>query len=241
MAEDQKQESPERAQLQQLIVAEAVRRVRAVNFVELIEDQVDKCIKSAVTDLFSYSGPVAKQIKAAVSAAGVMENEQDLGRFTVAVRETVKAKLNNIAEKSAAASVGEMLDKLLPPSCVIKLSELRSLFKQKMASDYAEEMDDEDFEHDESEYTWKIAESASSKGYWDLTIAEEPDATTWSKGTIFLRFSPCTDSDALCSCWNSYFGGDEHALKGIFAGPLYGFDAAVWRLASGVSKLERDC
>lgn len=233
-------ESQELTALQRLLVEEAAKQVAAVNFVELVEKEVSKCIKHAVTDLFSYSGPVAKQIKEAVLKAGILTDEDDLGKFTVAVRETVKAKLNNAANKAAAQSVGEMLERLLPEQNVISLKELKRLFREKVnrVSDYAEEDDYEDDE-DDGDYLWEISSSSSSVGYWDLAANATRREGKYGNDSVFMRFHPCSEQPELDVCWGIRTGEHKHELQAMFAGPLYGFDAAVWRLGSGVAKLSR--
>ena len=58
-----------------------------------------------------------------------------------------------------------------------------------------------------------------------------------------MRFRALKDEPGLHQCWmvndKEVVNKKTNGRTEMFAGPLYGFDLLVWRLASGTAKLKR--
>ncbi len=70
-------------------------------------------------------------------------------------------------------------------------------------------------------------------------MSPEEDASRYSaKDVVTLRFRPLEGTEGLHECWHASVGRDDKLVGSIFAGPMYGFDAMVFRLATGTAKLK---
>ncbi len=199
---------------------------------ESIEKHCSEAIDSVIRDAFSYSSDFRKALKAKVESVMPVLDETDLAVFVNAVRHVTQSRLVSLADDQAKKVVGEMLDKLLPDGNVITFEEFEKSFREKL------NIDEDAYEHEmvDHDYTFELIESETSDGFFDLKCSEDCDAGDYCHGTTSLRFK--TGEDGLLECWYVKMGSVEIPKDSPFVGPLYGFDAMVFRLYTGAARLK---
>lgn len=206
-----------------------------------VQDAADKAVSDAIESAFGYGSPFRKGVEAAIKQVLPIVDATDLAQFATATREVLQRRLANLASETAKEHLGELLDALCPEKPVITMAELRSEYIEKLREDASssDHCHCEDIEDDDLEFTWEVERSGSgiTGTYWDLVIAPKPDSYRYDKSTVMLRFRD--KEDGLSECWSVAVGKEAEAIKSIFSGPLRGFDAMVFRLATGTAKLQR--
>lgn len=146
-------------------------------------------------------------------------------------------RLANLASETAAEHLNSVLNALLPGSTVITIDELKEAYVDKLKSEDSRS-DCNCEEEYEPEFAWNIDYENHDK-YWNLWMSPDESASRYSgKDVIVLRLKPVKESDNLHECWHVSMDGNDKLAGSLFAGPMYGFDAMVFRLATGMAKLK---
>lgn len=206
-----------------------------------VQAAADKAITEAIDSAFGYNSEFRKGITEAIKSALPIVDATDLATFANAVRSVLQQRLANAASDTARVHLNEVLEKLLPEHSVISIDDLKSEYIDKIR-DNASTRDhcDCDEEQDDLEITWVVEPSKDSCKYWDLWMSPEEDAHRYGgKDVVILRFRPVEGSVGLHECWHASVGGKDRLVDSLFQGPLYGFDAMVFRLATGTAKLQK--
>ncbi len=199
----------------------------------------EKAIDQAISDAFNYSSPFLKMIKQAVAQSLPIVDVDELAVFTDAVRQVVQKRLANMADETARRQMDIVLEKLLPDATVITMKDFHEAYIAKVRDKHSiDNCECVDSDH-EPEHTWTIKKSKNVDGYWDLNIADSEDADRYGKNSISLRFNSGGEPD-LHKCWYARVGTSDQLAGSIFCGPLYGFDAMLFRLYTGTAKLHAE-
>ena len=85
--------------------------------------------------------------------------------------------------------------------------------------------------------------SLPSTIYDDVKIASMKFVAFRFLGFAAIPFTGCVkamnESPDLHECWNASVGRTDMQLSSLFMGPLFGFDAMVFRLATGTARLKK--
>ena len=204
-----------------------------------VQAAAEKAVAESIDAAFGYNSKFRIGIQEAIKSVLPATTADDLGGFANAVRVVIQQRLVNLASKTAEEHLGSVLDALLPESSVITIDELKSEYLDKLKSDASLSDCTCDEGDDDFEFAWNI-EQASHGRYWDLWMSPESDASRYSgKDVVALRFRPFGESPDLHECWNASFGRHEIQKNSLFIGSLHGFDAMVFRLATGIAKLRK--
>lgn len=228
--------------LDDLVKSSIQKAIHSQRITDHVTQAAEKAVKDAVESALGRSSDFQKGLREAISAVLSIPDATDLAVFSNAVRTVVQQRLGNLADETAKASLDEVLEAILPSKQVITMAELRDAWRVKLRRDkgiYDEEDEEEDEEN--CSYLWQVEASNehSTRHYWDLFINANESASRYDSGTITLRFRHERDShQSLCECWHAACGSTQ--IGSLFVGPLYGFDALVFRLAVKTSKLRRD-
>jgi hypothetical protein len=208
-----------------------------------VSTAAEKAVASAIENAFGYSSKFRKSLEEAVSHVLPMTDVRDLAVFTNATREVINRRLSRLAIDTAAEYLKPVFEQLLPDSPVITLKELQEAYEDKLKSD---DLDGCSCHGDDTpDYMWKIEQSSttsavmSQNGWFDLWMNPDPDAARYSKDTIALRFLPSRDDPSLFTCWHVDHGSSKCEWGSLFSGAVFGFDALVFRLGTGVAKLSK--
>lgn len=205
-----------------------------------VEAAANKAITEAIEAAFGYSSEFRKGITEAIKSALPIVDVTDLATFANAVRSALQQRLANAASDTAREHLNEVLEKLLPEHSVISIDDLKSEYIDKIKDKASSGHCDCEEEQDDPEITWVVEPSRDSSKYWDLWMSPEADASRYGgKDVVILRFRPVEGSNGLHECWHASVGGKDRLVDSLFAGPLYGFDAMVFRLATGTAKLQK--
>lgn len=230
------------------LVQSAIRdALRAESLTDHVKKAADKAVREAVDGAFGYNSEFAKGLKETVKQVLPTTSADDLAEFSHAVRELIRRRLTNLASDTAKTHLDEVLSKILPDDPVITLDDLKVAYKKKLQEQisrndlcHCEEVDEEYLD-----FTWHVDTGNDSdvltSRYWDLWMSPEPGASRYGgKDVITLRFkSPFDQKDSdLFECWDASVGSNEKLIGSLFTGPLYGFDAMVFRLRTGTAKLK---
>jgi len=203
-----------------------------------VQAAADKAITEAIDSAFGYNSEFRKGITEAIKSSLPIVDATDLATFANAVRSVLQQRLANAAFDTAREHLNEVLEKLLPEHSVISIDNLKSEYLDKVREDASRGHCDE--EEDDPEITWVVEPSKDSSKYWDLWMSPEEDAQRYGgKDVVILRFRPVEGSTGLHECWHASVGGKDRLVNSLFEGPLYGFDAMVFRLATGTAKLQK--
>lgn len=237
MSTDQNQVAVEASPLtlDQLITQGIQNALQSPTLITAVKVHAEKAVNDAVQSAFGYSSPFREGLTQAVKAALPTVDMDDMASFAVAVRELLQRRFGQMADVTAKANLDHMLNEILPVKTELSYEELRDAFRKKVRKESGYECSCEDLD---SEYTWDEGESGSCEGYWDLTCALKPGVSRYSdKGVVNLRFRLMKDTRDLHECWAASVGQNAIGVSSLFSGPLYGFDAMVFRLATGHSRL----
>lgn len=223
------------------LVSEAI--TNAINsdaIAKKVQASAEKAITETIDAAFGYNSPFRDGIKKAIGQVLPIANADDVATFGNAVREIIQQRLSRLASETAEAHLAKVIDDLLPESPVVTMKELREAYVDKL-KEQATWADCHCDESDEDpEYTWQIDTGKSNDKYWDLWMSSEPDASRYSgKDLVVLRFRPVDDGSGLQQCWHARVDGHDCKAGSLFSGPLFGFDAMVFRLATGIAKLQK--
>ncbi len=211
--------------------------IQAPSLREQVQKAADKAVAEAISSAFGYGSPFREGIQEAVKQALPIVSVDDLASFANACRVVVQRRLQNCAEQTAAANLDRVLEQILPSNPIITMEDFKTAYREKLSvgSDC----------HCDTEYdsfTWDVTDSDNDNltgHYWDLRVAPESSSGRYSDQSATLRFREFKESNGLSECWYAQVGKDAEKLGSVFMGPLYGFDAMVWRLATGTAKMKR--
>jgi hypothetical protein len=213
--------------------------ITSENIAAKVKASAEKAVAESIDAAFGYNSDFRKGISKAIAEVVPMPKADDLSVFANAVREVLQRRLANLASDTAREHLDSVLEKLLPESGFITIDELKAAYIDKVKSEESRsDCSCEEYDGD-PEITWQIDKGNHDK-YWDLWMSPEGDASRYSgKDVIALRFRNTGDDlEDVYQCWNATVGGNEKLVGSLFAGPLYGFDAMVFRLATGTAKLK---
>jgi hypothetical protein len=230
--------------LEQLIASAIRKSLNSDKLAEVIQKAAAEAVSDSIKQVFSYNSEFRKSASAAIQAAMPIVREGDVAFFTHAVNELVKKRLASAAQKTAEENIGPVLDQLLPPSPVISLAEFKEAFVQKLRDQYASDhdCDSDDIDDDEFDYTWEVKQGSGD--YWHLRISYESDEKSYSTKNLNLAFSPYNPSaelsgSVLYECYHCYWSDSDVQWSRMFAGPLYGFDCLLFRIATKIARVSR--
>ena len=230
----------EQQTLNDVITASINNALNADAIASQVQKVADKAIAEAIESAFNYSSEFRKNLKAMVERAIPVIETDDLVKFTTAVRDVVTNRLKTLSSETAKVHMDELLANLLPDEPVIQMSELKKLYKDKIArldDCYCDGEDDY-----EDSFKWEIERGESkTQVYFDLLIAEDQSESRYGGKCLVLRFNDHDCEPGLYSCWNINDLRNESGVTGsIFRGAVFGFDAAIFRLGTGAAKLAYD-
>lgn len=229
------------------LVEESVKRALCSSAIaQQVEKAAEKAISESIESAFSYGSEFRKGIKRVVGQILPIVSATDLATFSHAIRHLIEKRLENLASETAAEHVSEVLNAVLPDKSVITIDELKSSYIEKLKWNASKDSDGYECHCDddeaEIEFAWNVEKSQSScKDYWDLWMSPDPDSSRYGgKDVVTLRFKAIDGMDGLHECWSANAGYGDIGVKSLFSGPLYGFDALVFRLGTGLAKLKAD-
>ncbi len=220
------------------LVSEAI--TNAINsdaIAKKVQAAAEKAITETIDAAFGYNSMFRDGIKKAINHVLPIANADDLAVFGNAVREILQQRLSRLASETAEAHLAKVIDDLLPESPVITMAELREAFVDKLKEEASRADCHCDESDDDLEFAWNIDQGSHDK-YWDLWMSPDEGSSRYDKDVITLRFRPIDGTD-LHQCWSANAGRHAEKLPSLFSGPLYGFDAMVFRLATGIANLKK--
>lgn len=222
------------------LVGEAIANaLTSESIAKRVQVAAEKAVGEAIDSAFSYGSKFRKGIEESIKQVLPITDADDLAVFGNAVRVLIQRRLATLASETASEHLKGVLDHLFPDGRDVTMKELRKAYIEKLKSEASRSdcsCDEGDYE---PEYTWK-EETGSHGKYWDLWMSAEDDASRYSgKDVITLRFRPVDGAIDLHECWNASVGRTDMQLSSLFMGPLFGFDAMVFRLATGTARLRK--
>ena len=200
---------------------------------QAIKTHAEKAVSESISSAFARNSDFRKSIEAAIKQVLPIPDASDLAEFAHATRTVIQRRLSLLADETAQKHLDEVLAKLIPDTPEISLGDLKEAFVEKVKRELGlEDYDDDDCY---SHYEWDISEG-SVDGYWHLEAAFQHDR---KKIDMHLSFRELKGSPGLNECWMCRAGQNDVALTSLFTGPLYGFDAMVFRLRTGTAKLRK--
>jgi histone H3/H4 len=220
------------------LIRESIRNALSSEAIaERVQKAADKAVFESIESVFGYSSAFRKGVSDAIAQALPITRVEDMALFSNAVRELLQKRLANLAHETAAAHLEGVLKSLLPNSTEIGIDELKKAYIDKLKSE-ASLKDCHCEEDDDMEFAWNI-ENSEHRKYWDLWMSpNESDSRYRGDEVVVLRFKP-SETPGLHECWHASVGHNDKLVNSIFSGPLYGFDAMVFRLATGTAKLRK--
>lgn len=208
------------------LVANAVSAALTVEKLQpIITSNVEKAVKSAIDEQFSYRAPFIEHLKSKVAAAMPTDIE-NMGRFGDLVLKTVSAYMNDqqhqFIKQAIEPKLASML-RTLPPK--MKLSELVAMLTEDFNDCY---------ERKESDQPSFIVERSSgiTSDYWRLFA--DPRANVSSYG---CRIQASFRGDG--QCWELKVN-NEDLQKKLIIGPTHNADALMLNLYTGGIVIELD-
>lgn len=224
--------------LDSLVKAAINDAITSENIAARVKASAEKAIAESIDAAFGYNSDFRKGISKAIAEVIPIAKTDDLAVFANAVREVLQRRLANLAADTAREHLDSVLEKLLPESGIITIDELKKAYIEKIKSEESSsDCSCEEYDGD-PDITWQVDKGSHDK-YWDLWMSPEEDASRFGgKDVIALRFRNVDNCpEDIHECWNATAGGSDKLVGSLFAGPLYGFDAMVFRLATGTAKL----
>lgn len=207
---------------QSISAALAPERLQAI-----IEKQVGEVADKAIKDVFSSYGDFSKTVSTAIKTLIPHELSLDgAARWNHAIGQHIAQRLQTVNDERIAQALNPMLDKLLAtPPAEVKVSELVAKAVEYWGEKYGERRD--------GHPTILIEKSLGGlDGYWSLHLDEEEDKSPYSCA-IHLRVTGNGDVYSLHV--------NERDIKTMkFAGPFFNFEAYLFQLYTGGSKLVLD-
>lgn len=224
--------------LDTLVSAAITNALNSESIVKRVQVAADKAVAEAIDGAFGYSSKFREGIQKAICDVLPITKADDLSNFAQAVREVLQRRLANLASDTAREHLDTVLESLLPESSVITIDELKVAYIDKLKDKASLGDCSCEEQPDELDISWNI-EKGNHDRYWDLWMSPEEDSTRYGgKDVVTLRFRPLYGTDGLNECWSASAYGKDQLAGSLFAGPLYGFDAMVFRLATGTAKLK---
>lgn len=225
--------------LDTLITEAITNAITSEAIAKRVQAAAEKAVAESIDAAFGYNSDFRKGIQRAISEILPITKVDDLAVFSHAVREVLQRRLCNLASETAAEHLGTVLESLLPDCTVISIDDLKQEYIDKLKESASRHDCSCEEDHGEPEFAWN-EEHGNHDKYWDIWMSPDPDASRYGgKDVVILRFRPIEGSDGLHECWNASVGGHDSKVGSIFCGPLYGFDAMVFRLATGTAKLKK--
>ncbi len=193
----------------------------------LIEKQVGEVADKAIKSAFDTYGDFYKTVSTAVKT--LIPHEVSLNgaaNWNLAISQHIAQRLATVNDQRIAQAINPMLDKLLAtPPAELKVSELVAKAVEYWGEEYGERRD--------GRPTISIEKSSgSTHGYWSLHLDEEEDKSRYSCA-IQLR---ANDKGEVYS-----LKVNERDIKtSKFAGPFFNFEAYLFQLYTGGTKLMLD-
>lgn len=221
--------------------------IEAVNNA-LTSESVKAAISKAATDmvtrtvqeLLSNYGPVCKPLREGLEQAiPILVDDMQFANFGNIIREVIKRRTANIAEAAAVRQLDEVFDRLLGGNvAVVTLEDIADAFRE----DYKQAKDG----NGEQYFTMSLEKSGSTVGYYDLRIDPREGRDEYgSKYVIRCREADqhksadeITGERGLLEVWHVTIGDKEYTSS-LFTGPLFNFDAILFRLFTGMVKIRR--
>lgn len=232
-------ETQEQQTLDSLVKQSIERAITSDAIKERVQAATDKAVSESIDSVFSYNSDFRNGIKKAIAAALPTVDVTDLACLSHSVRHLIQKRLATLASETAAEHVGKVLGDLLPEGNVIAIKQLKEAYEEKLRG---LAIDEECYCEIRNElvYSWNIERSSlGSGGYFDLWMSPHEDASRYGgKDVVTLRFKPV--GDGLYECWNANAGYGDVGVNSLFVGPLYGFDAMVFRLGTRLAKLSME-
>lgn len=198
-----------------------------------IQAAAEEAITAAMKEAFGWNSDFRKSVGAAVTAVLPMADKDDLATFADAVRTVLQTRLALLGHVTAQKHVGEVLDTIISDERIITLSDLETAYRDKVVSHSACHCDGD------PEFLWETETSENDEllgRYWYLLASEDPAAGPYDNKTLRLGFA-CDHESKLSKCFVAHLGKHSELVSSLFVGPLYGFDAMVFRLRSGLAQL----
>lgn len=230
-------ETQEQQTLDSLVKQSIERAITSDAIKERVQAATDRAVSESIDSVFSYNSDFRNGIKKAIAAALPTVDVTDLACLSHSVRHLVQKRLATLASETAAEHVEKVLIDLLPEGNVISIKQLKEAYEEKLRG---LAIDDECHCDDKRElvYSWNVEHSRSG-GHFDLWVSPHEDASRYGgKDVVTLRFKPA--EDGLYECWNANAGYGDIGVNSLFVGPLYGFDAMVFRLGTRLAKLSME-
>ena len=214
------------------VVVESLDRLLASGEVEKqIDEAVKTCvagvINSQLRDTYSDFG---NELERVVKQAFHLNGEIDLTPYNDVVVKVVREQLDKFAREAAAKQVGERIAGLLKaPPATIKLSKLVELYVEHVKSHQSMSC------HCDStgRITLHVREDDGlCRGYREVYL-DEKAGKRMIECRIHLR------ANAEGKVWAVHIGGHE-IQKTIYAGPLFGFEKAVFDMSVAGTVIEFD-
>lgn len=207
------------------IVAESVAAALAPEKIQpIIQANLDKAVKDAIEDQFSYRSPFRELLKAKL--AGVMPTDiDDLARYGDLVVKSVKGMLAESQQQAIRQTIEEKLENMLKPlPASMKLSELIGKLTEHFAESHRRENSSRPtFIIDQPEWV--------SDGGWYLYADPNEDVSKYG-----CAFKMNFRGDG--TCWGVEV--EDKETKKLIIGPAFAADALVLNLYTGGIKIERD-
>jgi hypothetical protein len=203
-----------------LAVALSPERLQAV-----IEKQVAEVTDRTIKDVFSSYGDFSKAVATAVKSLVPHEISMDgAANWNHAIGQHIARRLAAVNDQRIAQAINPMLDKLLEtPPTELKVSELVQKAIEFWGDNYGESRNGS---------PTITVERKDRNGYWGLYMDKESGKSNYSCEVIL----------GVSSDGNVYsLKVNERDIKTIkFAGPFYRFEAYLFQLYTGGTKLILD-
>lgn len=196
-----------------------------------IEAVVVKAIDDALGNLFCYRSPLKNQLEATIQSLVHVPNVDDMACLGHSVGNMLKARLAAYANDSAEKVLATALDGILEPKATISLAELKELY-----SDYLKDSDTEretdGYEYD-PEFSWMLDNRSS--GFYYLSFGPEESKYSDKNWRMQLREEePGAPMEAF-----AVHAPGRNDLGDFFVGPIHGFTAAIFRIATKFTKVTK--
>jgi len=206
-----------------IAVAMAPERLQAV-----IEKQVAEVTDRAIKDAFSTYGDFSKTVASAVKSLVPHELSMDgAANWNHAIGQHIAQRLMAVNDQRIAQALNPILDQLLAtPPAELKVSEL----VQKAIEYWGEEYGDS--RHGQPTIIVERRDTGITSGYWGLALDKEGGKSEYS---CAIRIQVSDQGHVYSLKVN------EREIKTTkFAGPFYNFEAYLFQLYTGGTKLILD-
>ncbi|MEZ6852077.1 hypothetical protein [Halodesulfovibrio aestuarii] len=206
--------------LQEQINSALVKFEQSGKIEQLIDQHVERTVKDAIADLFSYNGHIKNVIKSEVNKLVPVDAKYsvDLAPYNHVVCNLIKEKIGDRFNTEADRGVMKVLDSLFqtPPES-ITLQELMVLYLEA----YSEDAHREGWEHPDIEF-----EDREDKNSFTLRL--RPGYGEWVDSVYLHVYKGEILTLRL---------GDEESGK-FFGNTLHGFEEKIFQLYAGRTKIE---